>query len=91
MAPGKKHASLFHDWEKQYGGAGILLVPTLFRKQVIIRYASLNIYRRQNEADGGRVHPLVMPKQLRLCSRSAAQTTRGELWVWSRPKCPYSR
>jgi hypothetical protein len=40
MAPGKKHASLFHDWEKQYGGAGILLVPTLFRKQIIIRYTS---------------------------------------------------
>ena len=38
MAPGKKHASLFEDWEKEYGqGKGILMVPTLFRKQVIIR------------------------------------------------------
>ena len=38
MAPGKKHATLFEEWEKKYGqGKGILLVPTLFRKQVIIR------------------------------------------------------
>jgi hypothetical protein len=38
MAPGKKHATLFEEWQKKYGqGKGILLVPTLFRKQVIIR------------------------------------------------------
>lgn len=49
LAPGKKHATLFHDWEKQYGGAGILLVPTLFRKQVIIRYAAYEHLRRQRE------------------------------------------
>jgi hypothetical protein len=39
LAPGKKHATLFSEWEKSMGGSGILLVPTLFRNQVIIRYA----------------------------------------------------
>ena len=38
LAPGKKHATLFSEWEKSMGGSGILLVPTLFRNQVIIRY-----------------------------------------------------
>lgn len=44
MAPGKKHASLFEDWEKQYGqGKGILLVPTLFRQQIIIRQVRFTV------------------------------------------------
>lgn len=37
LAPGKKHATLFTEWEKSMGGSGILLVPTLFRNQLIIR------------------------------------------------------
>lgn len=37
MAPSKKHASLFEDWETESGGNGVLMFPTLFRKQVIIR------------------------------------------------------
>ncbi|KAL7008169.1 hypothetical protein EMMF5_002351 [Cystobasidiomycetes sp. EMM_F5] len=36
MAPKKKHASLFEDWEREAGGNGIMMFPTLFRKQVII-------------------------------------------------------
>lgn len=72
LAPGKKHASLFEDWEKHYGqGKGILLVPTLFRKQVIIRQVSSATVRAR----------LIVPDSDAKAAQALLEK-RGTLYAW---------